>query len=162
MDIWTFVIGILIGFMIGFALAAAAVAAKVEQTKLETYREVFEECTTNSLEREKEIISQVKGDIWETKKLEAVIAERDAEIEQMQKDHDRLENEFMDLKRRYEVNRQPIGYLCSCFDFKECRCNGTKERDFCSCGGNKLACDFYPEVRSGAVTMFGGKEEEDV
>ena len=29
------------------------------------------------------------------------------------------------------------------------RCNGTKDRDFCSCGGNPLDCDFYPEKRSG-------------
>ena len=26
-------------------------------------------------------------------------------------------------------------------------CNGTRERDRCYCKGNKLECDFYPEVR---------------
>lgn len=29
-------------------------------------------------------------------------------------------------------------------------CNGTRERDKCSCKGNKLECDFYPEVREKA------------
>lgn len=27
-------------------------------------------------------------------------------------------------------------------------CNGTKEREVCSCGGNKEKCDFYPEMRA--------------
>ena len=27
------------------------------------------------------------------------------------------------------------------------RCFGTKERDVCSCGGDRSKCDFYPEVR---------------
>lgn len=30
------------------------------------------------------------------------------------------------------------------------RCNGTKERDECSCGGDRTKCDFYPEVREKA------------
>ena len=30
------------------------------------------------------------------------------------------------------------------------RCNGTKERDECRCGGNPAKCDFYPEVREKA------------
>lgn len=25
-------------------------------------------------------------------------------------------------------------------------CNGTRERDECSCGGDRTKCDFYPEV----------------
>lgn len=29
-------------------------------------------------------------------------------------------------------------------------CNGTKERDGCSCKGNRTKCDFYPEVRAAA------------
>lgn len=35
------------------------------------------------------------------------------------------------------------------------RCNGTRERDECSCGGDRTKCDFYPEVREKA------KREED-
>lgn len=31
------------------------------------------------------------------------------------------------------------------------RCNGTRERDECSCGGDRTKCDFYPEVRKKAV-----------
>lgn len=30
------------------------------------------------------------------------------------------------------------------------RCNGTKERDVCSCGGNETKCDFYPAKRADA------------
>ena len=30
------------------------------------------------------------------------------------------------------------------------RCNGTKERDVCSCGGDRAKCDFYSEVRKKA------------
>lgn len=30
-------------------------------------------------------------------------------------------------------------------------CNGTRERDECSCGGDKTKCDFYPEVREKAM-----------
>lgn len=28
-------------------------------------------------------------------------------------------------------------------------CNGTKERDECSCGGDTAKCDFYPNKRNG-------------
>lgn len=31
------------------------------------------------------------------------------------------------------------------------RCKGTRERDECSCGGDRTKCDFYPEVREKAV-----------
>lgn len=34
-------------------------------------------------------------------------------------------------------------------------CRGTKERDECSCGGDEIKCDFYPEVREKAL-----KEQE--
>ena len=40
--------------------------------------------------------------------------------------------------------------MCSSYDAGPTpRCNETKDRDFCSCGGNPLDCDFYPEKRSG-------------
>lgn len=29
-------------------------------------------------------------------------------------------------------------------------CNGTRERERCSCKGNRLDCDFYPEVKEKA------------
>lgn len=35
------------------------------------------------------------------------------------------------------------------------RCNGTKERDVCSCGGDRTKCDFYPDVRQRSL-----KEQE--
>ena len=31
------------------------------------------------------------------------------------------------------------------------KCNGTRERDECSCGGDRAKCDFYPEVREKAL-----------
>lgn len=37
------------------------------------------------------------------------------------------------------------------------RCNGTKERDECSCGGDRAKCNFYPEVREKAK-----KEPENI
>ena len=30
-------------------------------------------------------------------------------------------------------------------------CNGTKERDVCSCKGDRAKCDFYPEIREKAL-----------
>ena len=35
------------------------------------------------------------------------------------------------------------------------KCNGTRERDECSCGGDRIKCDFYPEVCAKAL-----KEQE--
>lgn len=29
-------------------------------------------------------------------------------------------------------------------------CWGTRERDACSCGGDQMKCDFYPEIREKA------------
>ena len=34
------------------------------------------------------------------------------------------------------------------------KCNGTRERDKCSCGGDRTKCDFYPEVREKALPKF--------
>ena len=38
------------------------------------------------------------------------------------------------------------GYGCETVGF----CNGTRERERCGCKGNRLDCDFYPEVREKA------------
>ena len=35
------------------------------------------------------------------------------------------------------------------------KCNGTRERDECSCGGDRTKCDFYPKVREKALPKFG-------
>lgn len=43
---------------------------------------------------------------------------------------------------------------------KECRCRGTKEQDVCSCGGDELKCDFYPEKRKPKPCPFCGGEAE--
>ena len=34
---------------------------------------------------------------------------------------------------------------------KKSVCNGTRERDECSCGGDRTKCDFYPEVREKTI-----------
>lgn len=33
-------------------------------------------------------------------------------------------------------------------------CNGTKEREECSCGGDESKCDFYPEKRKGRCDAY--------
>ena len=38
------------------------------------------------------------------------------------------------------------GNVCSCY--KNGRCLGTKEVEVCSCKGNTLVCDFYPQKRN--------------
>lgn len=38
--------------------------------------------------------------------------------------------------------------MCTCYDVRTLRCNGTRECDTCSCGGNEAFCDFYPEKRT--------------
>lgn len=57
---------------------------------------------------------------------------------------------------------------CSCYEevhnpynnvFKNYSiCNGTKERDLCTCGGSYAKCDFYPEKRAKALKEY--KEQE--
>lgn len=43
----------------------------------------------------------------------------------------------------YAWAKDPRVVPCDCHD--NGRCNGTKERDECACGGNVALCDFYPE-----------------
>ena len=38
---------------------------------------------------------------------------------------------------------------CKSYDGDFERCNGTKGRESCKCGGDPLKCDFYPEKRNG-------------
>ena len=40
----------------------------------------------------------------------------------------------------FKTYTEPYGY-----------CNGTRERDLCSCGGDRTKCNFYPEVREKAL-----------
>lgn len=48
----------------------------------------------------------------------------------------------------HEVIREIYNhYLNRTLTAKEGECWGTKERDICSCQGDKCKCDFYPEVR---------------
>lgn len=45
----------------------------------------------------------------------------------------------------YHITAVPVYY-----DAEVGVCWGTKERDQCSCGGDRTKCDFYPEVRQKA------------
>lgn len=52
----------------------------------------------------------------------------------------------------YKPKTPAIRPICDCYEkpisgYGEGRCNGTAERDYCSCKGNTRKCDFYPEVR---------------
>lgn len=50
----------------------------------------------------------------------------------------------MNKCKSYEVTTENRGII-------ECRCNGTKEREICTCGGDESKCDFYSEVREKAT-----------
>lgn len=44
--------------------------------------------------------------------------------------------------------------VCNCYvSIDGGRCRGTRETDLCYCKGNREICDFYPEVRTRAVTQ---------
>ena len=54
----------------------------------------------------------------------------------------------IETKRRYTYNPvtgDPIGH-----NIEVGVCWGTKECEECDCGGNRIQCDFYPEVRKKA------------
>lgn len=45
--------------------------------------------------------------------------------------------------KRFEYNPIIMESVITSYGY----CNGTKERDECSCDGDRTKCDFYPEVR---------------
>lgn len=47
------------------------------------------------------------------------------------------------VPRYSQYNGSYIGSVIEKYGY----CNGTRERDECSCCGNRAKCDFYPEVR---------------
>lgn len=50
------------------------------------------------------------------------------------------------LERRYLYDCFD-GHISDTYDVEVGECLGTRERDRCSCDGDKTKCDFYPEVR---------------
>lgn len=48
-----------------------------------------------------------------------------------------------------EKDKDDAQFACSCYQkvFGKTVCYGTKEREECSCGGDKRKCNFYPEYR---------------
>lgn len=61
--------------------------------------------------------------------------------------------EMQDIPSRIKQPKEDIEELhgcgCDCYDGEYERCNGTKERYYCECGGDPTKCDFYPEKRDG-------------
>lgn len=53
-----------------------------------------------------------------------------------------------------------IEYLCNCYD--KGYCNGTRERDVCSCGGDERYCSFYPEKRKKALMKFDEEMSKEI
>ena len=53
---------------------------------------------------------------------------------------------------------------CDCYVFENNagRCNGTKERDICSCHGDKTLCDFYPEVKEKAIKEYESEDTNQI
>ena len=47
---------------------------------------------------------------------------------------------------------------CGCYfeDYDRPECWGTKERDVCSCGGDKTKCNFYPDIKEKALRELKG------
>jgi hypothetical protein len=68
------------------------------------------------------------------------------------------EKEIMNKCEYYHEKVRIIGWLGPDEVIRKtvCVCNGTREQDVCSCGGDRTKCDFYPEVRQKAL-----KEEAD-
>ena len=64
----------------------------------------------------------------------------------------KMNKEFPDMHCPKILEADEIDGICRCdaYDAAFSRCNGTKERDFCSCRGDKRDCDFYPEQRTKA------------
>lgn len=59
--------------------------------------------------------------------------------------------EMQDIPSRIEAPKEGETvelFGCSCYDGEYERCNGTKERDYCKCGGDPSKCDFYPEKKN--------------
>lgn len=52
---------------------------------------------------------------------------------------------------RYSEYGKPYGIMVG-YNY----CSGTKERETCSCGGNKIKCDFYPQVKEKALYELKG------
>lgn len=52
----------------------------------------------------------------------------------------------IEKQHTYHITGEPVYY-----DAEVSVCYGTKERDRCSCGGDRTKCDFYPEVREKAL-----------
>lgn len=53
--------------------------------------------------------------------------------------------------------------ICDCFKHEygyaySGRCSGTKEMDWCSCGGDETKCNFYPEKRKKALGVMNTAE----
>lgn len=51
---------------------------------------------------------------------------------------------------------------CNCYheEYNRPECWGTKERDFCSCGGDETKCNFYPDKRAASKCTYEETREQ--
>lgn len=123
MDILTGLLWGVCGFALGFFIAALVAGSRIEDERIKAYKAAYEDAVQKSLDREQELIDYLTED-------------SSASINR-NPFHERAQEDI------------PKG-SCSSYDFRNCLCNGTKERDFCTCGGDPAKCDFYEDVREKA------------
>ena len=77
---------------------------------------------------------------------------------------------YCEEKERHYYTDYEKGYLDALhkphkdFEYRTIsKCNGTKERDVCGCGGNPLKCSFYPAKRILAIReTFNSKADQEL
>lgn len=120
MDILTGLLWGVCGFALGFFIAALVAGSRIEDERLKAYKAAYEDAVQKSLDREQELIDYLTED-------SSASINRNPFHERIQEDIPKAS--------------------CSSYDFKDSRCDGTMERDFCTCGGDPAKCDFYEDVR---------------
>ena len=130
MDILTGLLWGVIGFVLGFLIAALVAGSRIDDERIKAYRAAYEDAVQKSLENERDLIDYLTED-------SSSRINKNPFYERWDDD-----SKTMDI---------PIhGSHCDCYDFRDSSCNGTKERDFCACGGDPAKCDFYEDVRKKA------------
>ena len=96
MDYLALILGLVVGFLVGGICANAAWTSKVESVRLEAYKDAYNAASSESLEREAQIMLDMKEDIWDkteaqrkgySKDLDAMaeqIAAKDARIDSLE------------------------------------------------------------------------------
>ncbi len=141
MDILTGLLCGVCGFALGFFIAALVAGSRIEDERLKAYKAAYEDAVQKSLDREQELIDYLTEDSSSS-------INRNPFYEQVQED----------IPEEVPAKKASVGGMtvdlpketCYSYDFKESRCLGTKEMDFCTCRGDPAKCDFYEDVREKA------------